>query len=80
MVTKGYQKGVYDRVTEGTWELARIGKSSRQSSVVSLQSSVLSRQSSVVSTNLWLDAAGGNGNGCELDSARRRESDSRCAS
>jgi hypothetical protein len=20
MVTKGYQKGVYDRVTEGTWE------------------------------------------------------------
>jgi hypothetical protein len=26
MVTKGYRKGVYDRVTEGTWETARIGK------------------------------------------------------
>jgi len=37
MVTKGYQKGVYDRVTEGTWESGRIGKSSRQSLVASLQ-------------------------------------------
>jgi hypothetical protein len=26
MVTKGYRKGVYDRVTEGTWEIARNGK------------------------------------------------------
>src|SRR6201981_2394595 len=37
MVTKGYQKGVYDRVTEGTWESGRIGKCSRQSPVASLQ-------------------------------------------
>jgi hypothetical protein len=26
MVTKGYQEGVYDRVTEGTWERDRFGK------------------------------------------------------
>jgi hypothetical protein len=26
MVTKGYQKGVYDWVTEGTWEKGRGGK------------------------------------------------------
>jgi hypothetical protein len=25
MVTKGYRKGVYDRVTEGTWEKGRVG-------------------------------------------------------
>jgi len=37
MVTKGYRKGVYDRVTEGTWESGRIGKCSRQSPVASLQ-------------------------------------------
>src|SRR4029077_2933909 len=27
MVTKGYRKGVYDRVTEGTWESNLFGKS-----------------------------------------------------
>src|ERR1700757_2356535 len=40
MVTKGYQKGVYDRVTEGTWESGRNGKCSRQSSVASLQQKI----------------------------------------
>ena len=25
MVTKGYRKGVYDRVTEGTWETTQAG-------------------------------------------------------
>jgi len=27
MVTKGYRKGVYDRVTEGTWELEPVWES-----------------------------------------------------
>ncbi|GEM_PF-2789451 len=35
MVTKGYRKGVYDRVTEGTWKWERAG--SRQSAVISRQ-------------------------------------------
>lgn len=33
MVTKGYQKGVYDRVTEGTWESAQ----NREAAASSLQ-------------------------------------------
>jgi hypothetical protein len=28
MVTKGYRKGVYDRVTEGTWEWNPFGNQS----------------------------------------------------
>ena len=42
MVTKGYRKGVYDRVTEGTWERGpgrekQISIPCRQSSVIGLQ-------------------------------------------
>jgi len=30
MVTKGYRKGVYDRVTEGTWEETRVGNQGKE--------------------------------------------------
>src|ERR1700756_430230 len=59
MVTKGYQKGVYDRVTEGTWESGRIGE---------MQSSISSRQSSA--KDQWLNAAGDEG--CPVGDASRR--------
>jgi hypothetical protein len=35
MVTKGYRKGVYDRVTEGTWELEPVRESVAGSPVAS---------------------------------------------
>src|SRR5579864_9191845 len=60
MVTKGYQKGVYDRVTEGTWESGRIGKCSRQSPVASLRQKTQ-----------WLDAAGDHGEGCPVGDVSR---------
>jgi len=57
MVTKGYQKGVYDRVTEGTWELSGLGNQARDAAIHLRAGQRIGRKGPRISARLGLGLA-----------------------